>query len=125
MDKRYSKCLLKQIKDNKKLYYILYNISILISYISIILFSWYFINLAYTTEVQNYDILCFNCTTYKYIIFNFIIYFALFNLIFYIINEVRFRLLYFKITRKISLDIGNRFVFCITLLFFILLIIYI
>ncbi len=125
MFKRQSTYLLRQIKEKEKFYYRFYIISIIISYLFILIFSCYFINLAYTTKKQNYDILCFNCSGFKYVLYSILIYFFLFNIIFYTINEIRFRLLSFKKIRKINIKNGNYAVYFFSILIFIIFLIYI
>ncbi len=125
MFKKPSVYFLKQIKRKEKLYYKFYTTSIVVSYLFMLIFSYYFINLAYTTKKQNYDILCFNCSNFKYILYSGLIYFFLLNIIFYTLNEIRFYLLNFKKMRKINIKNSNRLVYFFSILIFIIFLMYI
>lgn len=110
MNKKYYDCLLYQIKKNKMYYYSFYCISIIITYLFIIISAVNLTNFAYNNFLFNNssaNILCFSCDNYKSIILKFLLYIMLLNIVFYTINEIRFRIIRFKKIRKINLELGN------------------
>lgn len=121
MNKRYYNCLLKQIKNEQPYYYLAYCVSIITTYILVIMFALYLVNSAYGDFLfkKNNNILCFNCNNYglKYLLYLFLL-----IIIFYLINEIRFRIIGFKKIRKIKLRLGNRIIIVFSIIILLLLI---
>lgn len=88
---KYSDNPLMKLKEVSPLFYKIYNLSVLMSYIGFVAVSWYFINLAYTINTPSYDILCAGCTPFSHFINVLLLVVWLFFLYFYIVNEIRFR----------------------------------
>ena len=124
MKKRYYNSLLKQIKQYRPKYYLLYCISIIITYLFTLTIAINLTNSAYNNFLFNGSgKLCFSCNNIKDVLINCILYLMLFNVIFYTINEIRFRVLRIKKIRNIaSLELGNLITFGITIILFLLLI---
>lgn len=124
MKKRYYNSLLKQIKQYRPKYYLLYCISIITTYLFTITVAINLTNSAYNNFLFNGSgKLCFSCNGIRDILINCILYLMLFNVIFYTINEIRFRVLRIKKIRNIaSLELGNLVTFSITIILFLLLI---
>lgn len=100
--------ILYKIRSESKIYYYFYLFSMLFLYISILVYSWYFISFTYVINYNNYfnldDKIYNNYSIYE-IIF---VLFSLFNCYFYFSNEVRFKLLLrFKKVRNLSVTAGN------------------
>ena len=100
--------ILYKIRLESKIYYYFYLFSMLFLYISILIYSWYFIAFTYTTSYNNYlnlDSQVYNKHELYKMIF---VLFSLFNCYFYFSNEVRFKLLSrFKKVRNLSVITGN------------------
>ncbi len=99
---KYSDNPLLKLKEISPLFYGLYSLSVIITYIGLIVISWYFINLAYTINTPSYDILCFGCNLFSHMFNVALLGIWLFFLYFYILNEIRFRFAQYtgKITEK-------------------------
>ena len=89
--KKYSDNPIVTLKEKSPVFLFSYYLSIFITYFGTVLFSWYFVYLAYTVEIPTYDILCLECKFQYYVATMFLLTFWLFNFYFYILNEVRFR----------------------------------
>jgi len=89
--KKYSDNPIAVLKEKTPLFLSLYYLSIFITYFGTILFSWYFVYLAYTVETPTYDILCLECKFQYHILAMCLVTFWLFSFYFYILNEARFR----------------------------------
>ncbi len=100
--------ILYKIRLESKIYYYFYLFSMLFLYISILIYSWYFIAFTYTTSYNNYlnlDSQVYNKHELYKMVF---VLFSLFNCYFYFSNEVRFKLLSrFKKVRNLSVITGN------------------
>ena len=118
MYRKYYKHFLANLK---KSYYLFYCFSIFISYLSVIGLGIYFVNLAFGDTLNNSSVLCFTCFEYNKTFINILLYLILLNVIFYLLNEIRFRVLIFKKIRNIKH--GDEIIYILTLL--ILLILYV
>lgn len=87
------------------------------------MFGIYFVNLAFDDKVmqKSNSVLCFTCIEYNKTMINVLLFLFLLNIVFYLLNEIRFRVLKFKTIRKI--DCGNEITYSLTII--ILLILYI
>lgn len=115
------------LKKITPIYCKLYNFSVFIAYLGLIIISWYFVNLAYTINTPSYDILCFGCNLFSHMVNVSLLLVWLFFLYFYILNEIRFRFAHYsgrisKTSAKInnSLFILGAIVFTVITLFIIL-----
>ena len=115
MYKKYYKHFLNNLRGY---YYEFYCLSIFISYLSVIAFGAYFVNLAFGS-IDN-QVLCFTCFDYNRTLNNILLNIFLLNIIFYLLNEIRFRILVVKKIRKI--EHGNEITYLLTI--FILLILH-
>ena len=131
MDKRCYDYLLKQIKQKQPRYYTLYCISIAMSYIFVIFFALYLTSLAYNNFLFISDIdkiLYFQNKGFNQVLINYFLYLVLLDIIFYVINEIRFRVISIKSIRKIKkieLEFGNLVVYITTVILFTLLTLFI
>ena len=109
INKKYPYGIIENLRLRTPIFYLFYNISIVFSFIFISSFFWYFIYLAYTENMQNYNLLCTgNCTPFVSILIFIILFLLILNLVFYTINEIRFRfIIIFKKIRKINLYKSN------------------
>jgi len=106
--KEYSDNPITILKEKSPNFLFLYYISVFITYFGTVVFSWYFVHLAYTIEIPSYDILCLECKFQYYILAMTLITFWLFNFYFYILNEIRFRFWnYIKKTFHTEVKMGN------------------
>ena len=99
MYKKYYKHFLNNLKGG---YYGFYCLSIFISYLSVILLGLYFVNVAFGDTLADNSILCFTCFEYNKTMLNILLNISLLNIIFYLLNEIRFRILVVKKIRKIK-----------------------
>ena len=100
--------ILHKIRSESRVYYCFYLFSMLFLYISILVYSWYFILLTYIINYNNYFNLSEQiCNSYSLFKIIFVL-LSLFNCYFYFSNEVRFKLLFkFKKIRNLSVVVGN------------------
>lgn len=112
--KKYYKHFIKNIKN--KYYYTFYCLSMFVSYLFVILSGMYFVNLAFDDSIISKDnsVLCFTCIEYNKSLINILSFIFLLNIIFYLLNEIRFRIIKFKKIRKI--DHGNEITYLLTVL---------
>lgn len=124
MKHRYYNCLLTQIKQYKPKYYLLYCVSIIITYLFVLIIAINLTDSAYNNFLfGDNNKLCFSCDGNKDTIISGILYLMLFNVIFYTLNEIRFRMIRIKKIRNITnLELGNFITFSITIILFLLLI---
>ena len=121
MIRRHYNCLLKQIREQRPFYYKCYCFSIILTYLFIVFFATYLTNSAYDNflfKKNSQNVLyssCVGCVLMKYFL-----YINLFNIIFYTINEIRFRIIQFKSVRKVSLKSANVITISIAILLFLL-----
>ena len=116
MYRKYYKHFLANLK---KSYYGLYCFSIFVSYISVLGLGIYFVNLAFGDILNNNSILCFTCFEYNKTFINILLGLILLNIIFYLLNEIRFRVLIVKKIRNIKY--GDEITYCLTLLILLML----
>lgn len=119
MYKKYYKHFLNNIRG--QYYYNFYCLSIFVSYLSIILFGVYFVNLAFDNAIipKSNSILCFTCIEYNKPLINALLFIFLLNIIFYLLNEIRFRILKFKTIRKINH--GNEITYSLSIIILLML----
>lgn len=125
MNSEFVNYILYKIRSESKVYYYFYLFSMLFLYVSILVYSWYFISFTYIINYNNYfnldGIIYNNYSLYK-IIF---VLFSLFNCYFYFSNEVRFKLLLnFKKIRNLSVKTGNVLNIFITIMLFVITLIF-
>ena len=121
MSSNFVNYILYKIRLESRIYYYFYLFSMLFLYISILVYSWYFIAFTYTTNYNNYINLD-NQIYNKYELYKMIfVLFSLFNCYFYFSNEIRFKLLSrFKKVRNFSVITGNAINIISSILLFII-----
>jgi len=113
----YSDEPLHKLKEFSPIFYKLYSISVYLVYFGVIVFSWYFINSAYTINSLSYDVLCSECNLFYRIETKILIIIWLLNFYFYILNEVRFRFWnYIEEITEYLIAKNNKLIYAITFL---------
>ena len=114
--RKYPYTIVDNLRLKTPIFYLFYNVSIVASFIFILSFFWYFIYLAYTDGLQNYNILCSDaCSPAISVLIFSGLFLMILNLVFYTINEIRFRFIaIFKQIRKIDIYKSNKLVIILT-----------